>query len=129
MERGEGPLFRLFVPFFFLFSLLPFSPFLRICLCSDLAQLRMLAPRAYHRGARAFLGGVAPSVRHGVFSLGFFFRPTVALRVRRTAYKPLDSGSGEGAEVTLVRHMTHGVSGLGRTKHIPFPLALFIHPT
>ena len=92
----------------------------------------MLAPRAYHRGARAFLGGVAPYVRHGVFFLVFFFRPTVALHAHRTAYKPLDSGS-EGAEGhTCSPHDARRVrirADKALTKHIPFPLALFIHPT
>jgi hypothetical protein len=121
VERGKTPCFVcLFVPFFFFFSpsLFSISPHLSLFGPHPTLRCHECSLQGPITAARAFLGGVAPYVRHGGF---FFFCPTVALRARRTAYKLIDSGSGEGAEVTLVRHMTHGVSGLGRTKHIPFP--------
>ena len=66
----------------------------------------LLAPTAYHRGA-----WYGTCVRQGI-SLALI-RSSFP---RRIACRLLDSGGGEGAEVTLVRHMTQGVlSRFGRS--------------
>ena len=123
----------LFPFLFFCFRFLYFSPFVLFLFGSyahspNSALPRLLAPTAYHRG------GCVPFGRFGILCTSrdlslLYFRSSSRCRTACNLFSRVVVVV-EALRVTPTSHMTHGVSGLGRSdsdKGPPFLWPCFIH--
>lgn len=132
----------MFARFFSLFSL---SLFPRLCcFCSGPSALTQLCDAttarsntAYHRSGRAPFGRFGILLYVKKFILVIFchcFAPALRAGQHAISLSRVSGSRGEALRVTLTRHMTHGVCGLGRSNsdkdiHSPGPIYSFSLPT